>query len=321
MTHSQESTVKRREFSATLGSSLGLALAAAAPLQLTQATEATAERTGWIDAHVHVWTPDVKTYPIDKDYKVADMQPPSFTAAELLQQCMPLGVDRIVLIQMSFYKYDHSYMFEAMRQHPGVFSAVAVIDHQSPEVVAKVKELVRQGAKGFRITSSGNQTKSWPASPTMQRLWQAAAENDFAICPLINPQDIQYVDALCQLYPKTKVVVDHFARVGMSGMIELDRLEELCKLARFPNVHLKTSAFYALGKKEAPYHDLKPMIRRVLDAFGPQRLMWATDCPYQVQGKHTYKASLDLILHGTEFLTLSDKQWILRDTAKQVFFS
>jgi predicted TIM-barrel fold metal-dependent hydrolase len=269
---------------------------------------------------VHVWTPDLQKYPLDKEFKIADMQPASFTATELLQQCQPLGVDRIVLIQMSFYGLDHSYMFEAMRQHPGVFSAVALIDHQSPEVATKARELVNQGARGFRIHSRGD-AKNWPASPTMQKLWQAATDEGFAVCPLINPQDIQYVDALCQLYPRTKVVVDHFARIGVSGMIEQDRLEELCKLARFPQVHLKTSAFYALGKKEAPYHDLKPMIRRVLDAYGPKRLMWATDCPYQVQGEHTYKASLDLILSGTEFLTESDKQWILRDTAKKVFFS
>jgi predicted TIM-barrel fold metal-dependent hydrolase len=63
------------------------------------------------------------------------------------------------------------------------------------------------------------------------------------------------------------------------------------------------------------------MIRRVLDAYGPQRLMWATDCPYQVQGQHTYQASLDLILKDAAFLSASDRQWLLRDTAKEVFFN
>lgn len=275
---------------------------------------------GWIDAHVHVWTPDLKQYPIDKAFKPSDMQPVSFTPAELLAHCRPVGVDRIVLIQMSFYALDHRYMLDCMSQHPGVFSAVALIDHRSDQVVASARDLVRRGARGFRIHSQSD-AHQWPESSTMKLLWQTAADDGFAVCPLINPQDIQHVDRLCTQFPKTRVVVDHFARIGISGTVEQDHLEQLCKLARHPNVYLKTSAFYALGKKKAPYHDLKPMIKRVLSAYGADRLMWATDCPYQVQGEHTYKASLDLILQDSEILSDQDKQFILRDTAEKVFFS
>lgn len=296
-------------------------------LAQAQATESTlplestnSETKGWIDAHVHVWTPDVQKYPIDKAFKLSDMQPPSFTAAELLSQCKPLGVDRIVLIQMSFYALDHSYMFDCMREHPGVFSAVALIDYKSDQVVVHARDLVRRGARGFRIHSQGD-ADQWTNSPTMKMLWKTAADDGFAVCPLINPQDIQHVDKLCQQFPKTRVVVDHFARIGVSGSIEDDRLDELCRLARHPNVYLKTSAFYALGKKKMPYHDLKPMIRKVLSAYGAERLMWATDCPYQVQGDHNYKASIDLILQDKEVLTQQDKQHLLRDTAQKVFFT
>ncbi|MFO0939449.1 MAG: amidohydrolase family protein [Pirellulales bacterium] len=292
----------------------------AMPESTNSAEPTVADSKGWIDAHVHVWMPDVKKYPIDKSFKLSDMQPPSFTAAELLAHCKPLGVDRIVLIQMSFYALDHGYMFDCMREHPGVFSAVALIDHKSDQVVVNAKDLVRRGARGFRIHSQGD-ADQWPNSPTMKLLWKTAADDGFSVCALINPQDIQHVDQLCQQFPKTRVVVDHFARIGVSGAIEENRLEELCKLARHPNVYLKTSAFYALGKKQAPYHDLKPMIRKVLSAYGAERLMWATDCPYQVQGDHTYKASLDLILQDNEVLSQQEKQHLLRNTAHKVFFT
>ena len=33
---------------------------------------------------------------------------------------------------------------------------------------------------------------------------------------------------------------------------------------------VKVSAYYALGKKAAPYLDLLPMIRRLLDSYGPE---------------------------------------------------
>ncbi|MCA9194843.1 MAG: amidohydrolase [Planctomycetales bacterium] len=275
---------------------------------------------GWIDAHVHVWTPNVQKYPLDAAFSVADMQPASFTPDQLLAYTRPSGVDRIVLIQMSFYGLNQDYMFDCLHTYPGVFSAVALIDHKSPSVEQQARQLVRRGARGFRLHSKGD-AQDWPRSPSMRRLWQVAADDGFAICPLINPDDIVHIAMLCQSFPKTKVVVDHFARIGIGGSIEPDRLDELCGLARFPQVYVKTSAFYALGKKQPPYHDLLPMVKKLLDAFGPERLMWASDCPYQVQGMHTYQASIDLILKDSEFLSTSDKKWLLRDTAQKLFFA
>lgn len=60
----------------------------------------------FIDAHVHVWTPDTARYPLAEGYKKEDMKPPSFTPEELFKHSKPSGVDRINLIQMSFYGFD-----------------------------------------------------------------------------------------------------------------------------------------------------------------------------------------------------------------------
>ena len=57
----------------------------------------------YIDAHCHVWTPEVAHYPLGQGFTVNDMRPPSFTAEELLALCRPSGVGRVNLIQMSFY--------------------------------------------------------------------------------------------------------------------------------------------------------------------------------------------------------------------------
>jgi predicted TIM-barrel fold metal-dependent hydrolase len=138
---------------------------------------------------------------------------------------------------------------------------------------------------------------------------------------LINPSDFDVIDQLCVRYPDTRVVIDHFGRVGITGEIIPAELDALCRLARHKNVHVKTSAFYALGKKKPPYRDLVPMIQRVIDVFSPQRLMWASDCPYQVQGKHDYESSIALIRDQMDSLSDTDRNWILRDTAEKVFFS
>ena len=44
---------------------------------------------GWIDAHVHVWTPDRGQFPLAKGYDKKDMQPPSFTPSELMKHAEP----------------------------------------------------------------------------------------------------------------------------------------------------------------------------------------------------------------------------------------
>ena len=280
------------------------------------------EKNGWIDAHVHVWTPDTKSYPLDKSFKVANMRPPSFTPEELFAFTKPSGVDRIVLIQMSFYHLDNRYMLDAMRENPGVFGGVGIVDHHDPNVAEKMKALATGGVRGFRLHSRGNNPASgWPDDDGMANVWRAAAENQLAVCPLINAADLLAIDLLCKRFPDTKVVIDHFARVGVSGTVEKESLDMLCDLAKHKNTYVKTSAFYALGKKQPPYTDLLPMIRRVCDAYGPERLMWASDCPYQVQGKHTYEASIALIRDHCDFLSDGDKKQLLQQTAQKLFFA
>jgi predicted TIM-barrel fold metal-dependent hydrolase len=70
-----------------------------------------------------------------------------------------------------------------------------------------------------------------------------------------------------------------------------------------------------------PPADLVPMIKRLYDSFGPERLMWASDCPYQLNDGNSYEASISLITDRIDFLTKSDKQWLLPKTAEAVFFA
>jgi predicted TIM-barrel fold metal-dependent hydrolase len=141
------------------------------------------------------------------------------------------------------------------------------------------------------------------------------------MCLLADPDSLPAVRRMCKAYPRTPVVIDHFARIGMKGPVQQSGLDNLCRLADFQHTHVKTSAFYALGAKKAPYTDLGPMIRKLRDTYGASRLMWASDCPFQVQKGHTYANSIALIRDRLDFLTEHDKHWMLHRTAENVFFS
>jgi predicted TIM-barrel fold metal-dependent hydrolase len=83
---------------------------------------------------------------------------------------------------------------------------------------------------------------------------------------------------------------------------------------------VKISAYYALGKKQPPHDELIPMIRRLFDAFGPDRLMWASDSPYQLTDPNSYGASIALVRDRLDFLSVEDRRRLLCSTAESTFF-
>ena len=308
--------ISRRKFiqvAAASGSVLG-------SLQSSGESMAHQKEPEWIDAHVHVWTPHTDKYPLSDAFKKSDMVPSSFTPEELFAHCKPQRVTKVVLIQMSFYGFDNQYMLDCIEKYAGVFSGVAIVDETKPDVIATMKSLAKRGVRGFRLYTDRAKASQWKDSVGMKAMWSHAADSGQAMCLLANPDALPIVNAMCEQFPKTRVVVDHFARIGVSGSIDSVQLDDLCRLSKYENVFVKTSAFYALGKKKAPYQDLSSMIQRLVGEFGAKRLMWASDCPYQVVEGHTYANSIGLIRDQLDFLTLDDKQRMLRGTAERVFF-
>jgi predicted TIM-barrel fold metal-dependent hydrolase len=273
----------------------------------------------YIDAHVHLWTPDQSLYPRSGPDRAAQFAPASFTPEELFANAKPCGVKRVVLIQMSFFGFDNSYMLDAIAKYKGIFRGVAVIDDAAPNVSSEMRRLAGLGVRGFRIVS-GKQPENWLDSSSMAAMWKCAAETSQAMCTLVDPEALPSVDRMCANFPETTVVIDHLARVGMAGPIRDSELSALCGLARHKRVYVKVSAFYALGRKQYPYLDLAGMIRRVYDAYGASRLMWGSDSPFQEQNGNTYAGSIELVRDRLDFLTSDDRDWMLRKTAEEVFF-
>jgi predicted TIM-barrel fold metal-dependent hydrolase len=273
----------------------------------------------FVDAHVHIWTDDFRKYPLAHDFSPQEMAPRVFSYDDLLHHTKPNGVNRVVLVQMSYYGFDNSYMLDAIRRLPEVFRGIAVVNWNGSDLESKMQGLAQHGVRGFRISPQNVPPETCLEGEGLDRMFSCGAKENLAMCLLINPDALPAVRRRCEEFPDTPVVIDHLARIGMAGLISEKDMQALCALARYPRVKVKVSAFYALGKKKPPHLDLGPLIKRVHEAFGPKRLMWGSDCPFQVQNE-TYADSISLLRDRLDFLSPADKEWILRRTAEETFF-
>ncbi len=293
---------------------------------------------GLIDAHCHVWTDDTAHYPLAPGWKKEDMKPARFTPEDLFKHTKPAGVDRVVLIQMSYYTpqgmtiekgqgFDNSYMLDMIKLYPEVFVGTAVIDPSADAPEKLMGELAGRGVRAFRVypglergvRPNEGAGERWLQPDGYGKMFAAAAKNDQAISCLVNPDALPEIDRMCEKYPDTPVIVDHLARIGVGGKVEEKDADALCALARRPRVMVKVGAFYALGEKKPPYTDLAPLIKKVVRAFGAKRCMWESDCPFQV-AEHRYADSLELVKSKLDFLSDDDREWMLRKTAEEFFF-
>jgi predicted TIM-barrel fold metal-dependent hydrolase len=182
-------------------------------------------------------------------------------------------------------------------------------------------ELAKKRVRAFRIYPklSKEPIDRWLQAPGYSTMFAAAARNNQAISCLIDPDALPEIDRMCRKFPDTPVIIDHLARIGVGGTIRDSDVDALCALATHKRVLVKVGAFYALGKKCPPYTDLAPMIQKVVKAYGANRCMWESDCPFQVVD-HEYLNSFSLVKKRLPFLSEEDREWLLRRTAEEFFF-
>jgi predicted TIM-barrel fold metal-dependent hydrolase len=105
----------------------------------------------------------------------------------------------------------------------------------------------------------------------MRETWRKVHSLGLAIQMHFVPHFAPQIRALAEVFPEMPVILDHLGRAGEGTPAEY---EEVLKLAKLPRTYMKYSAVRYSSKQEYPHRDVKPLIRRVYDAFGPGRIIW-----------------------------------------------
>jgi L-fuconolactonase len=266
-----------------------------------------------IDPHVHVWKHDPR-YP----WATQTKRPPEKDATpEMLLALMRAhGVARTVIIQVIYYRWDNSYAADVLRQYPQYFRGVARVNPESPAAPDDLSRLVvEQGFQGVRLSPAEDATGDWIRGALMPPLWKRCLELQASMNILTGTVRLPDIGSLVEKFPALTVVIDHMADCPADRP---DELKKLLALARYPLVFVKVSHTWSVSRQAYPYRDAQEQVKRLYDAFGPQRLMWGTDWPL-VEAHCDYGKALAMVRDEMKFLNDDDKSWMLSRTVERVW--
>jgi L-fuconolactonase len=265
-----------------------------------------------LDPHVHVWKHDAR-FAFAPGAKVPEYDA---TPEMLLDLMKANGVKKTVIIQVIHYRYDNSYLAAVLKQYPRFFQGVCRVDPLdpgAPDDLTRISE--QQGFRGVRLSPAGDAAGDWIRGPLMPPLWKRCEQLKIPMTLLVPISRVPDVQKLADKYPDLTVVIDHMADCPVDHP---EQLESLVELTRYPKVFVKISHTWLLSRQDYPWLDSQRLVKRLYDAFGPQRLMWATDWPI-ANDRASYAQRLAVVRDDMKFLNADDKSWMLSKTVERVW--
>ena len=262
-----------------------------------------------VDSQVHLWKAE------SDDWKwIPGMQPQMpepFTIEKLVPLMDEAGVDRVVIVPPSWPGDRNDYALEAVRRYPDRFAVMGRIPLKNPQSAALLPKWKEQkGMLGVRVTFLGP-AAAWLTDGTADWFWPAAEKASLPVMFLTAGRSAAMA-RVAERHPQLTLIADHMgvaAEVMRAGKLN-DAIDQTVSLAKFPNVSVKLSAAPNNSTQPYPFADFTDSIRRLFDAYGPQRCYWGTDITNGF-AKATYKQRVAHFTEELKFLSEADKDWVM----------
>ena len=186
-------------------------------------------------------------------------------------------IDRAVLVQPEPYGDDHTLILECLDREQVYIKGTCLFYPRDPQATIKMERLVRRQPRiiaiRFHATSSlPNIYMDNLDDSGVQSLWKKALELGLIIELHIGPKFALQAAKMINKYPESIVLIDHLAEPHMGNAVEY---ENVLKLSNFENVYIKISELNHIAEDPPLYLSVKPFIKRVIEAFGPDRMVWS----------------------------------------------
>ncbi|MBI2716025.1 MAG: amidohydrolase family protein [Rhizobiales bacterium] len=224
---------------------------------------------GATDCHVHVIGPKPR-FPLAPARSYTPMDAPSEALAAMLAR---LKLDRVVLVQPSFYRTDNACMLDAMAKLKNT-RGVAVL----PDKVAAA-ELDRQQEQGIPGLRVNNATAGTASLDAMRRDIAAAARlcerHGWHVQLFVPSTAIEPLAPVLTALPVDSVI-DHFGLIAPGADTPSSRA--LLRLLEGGKTWVKISGAYRITIN---WRDPRiGPLARTLCAANPQRIVWGSDWPH-----------------------------------------
>src|SRR5437879_340809 len=293
----------RRQF---IGSALGAGALAAAGCQTTGSRG----KREIVDAQIHLWKAPSADWPWVPGMK--PQMPEPFTIEKLVPMMDEAGVDRVVIVPPSWPGDRNDYALEAVRRYPTRFRIMGKIPLQDTKSAALLPKWREQpGMAGLRVIFNTPQTLPWLTDGTVDWFWAAAEKTELPVM-CFAPGRTSAFGRVAERHPQLPLILDHMGVTAamVRGNTITEGIGETVALAKYPNVSVKVSASPGLSREPYPFRDVAVHIKRVFDAYGPQRSYWGTDLT-NTYAKGSYRQRISHFTEELSFLSESDKDWVM----------
>ena len=262
-----------------------------------------------VDSQIHIWPANTPERPWVPGAK--PQLPEPFTIERAVAMMDEAGVDRAIIVPPSLEGDRIDYAQEAVKRHPGRFAVMARIALDKPDTARRFPTWRDQpGVLGIRLNIAGKQA-AWLADGTADWFWPAAEKAGLPVMFQTTGQTHLFAP-IAERHPKLTLIIDH---MGLSSeTVHRKKVPEAiaasAALAKYPNVSVKLSSVLRSSTESYPFRDVMPHIRRLFDAYGPQRCYWGTDVT-NGYAQATYRQRLTQFTEELSFLSETDKDWIM----------
>jgi predicted TIM-barrel fold metal-dependent hydrolase len=227
-----------------------------------------------IDAQIHLWGSGLPGNP-------AHRQVTAFTAEEALTMMDEAGVDAAVIHPVPWDANSQQIAMDAVAQHPDRFAmlgGVPLTDPNSASLVASWRDV--PGRLGLRFMFLNDPARQMLHDGALDWLWPAAEDASVPIAVLAT-DSLDVLGRVVERHPGLRLTIDHLGGRGGNTSLKdheaMAHMPELLALAKHPNIAVKATGAPGYSAEPYPFPIMQGYVRRLYDAFGPDRVFWGTD--------------------------------------------
>lgn len=230
-----------------------------------------------IDTHVHVWNPQTPQTPWRQGW-ARYAHRPEFSVEELLAEMEAADVDCATLIPPEWDRLGNELVLDGAAAHPDRLAAFPSVPLRASDSPRLLEEWARRpGFLGLRQVFLAGPGYRPLTDGSAEWLWHAADTLGLTMMVWL-PGQLSVFGAIVDRFPRIRFIVDHLNMAMETDPLTVEAvLTELLALADRPQVSVKASALPAMVAEPYPFRSAGEAVRRVLDAFGSDRVFWGSD--------------------------------------------